>query len=100
MSNIKPTSPLAERIKQARLEAGLSQKKLGQAIKLSDKAVSSYEVGRAVPSLDTLKEIGKFTHKPVGYFVDDGDHQDLDLQIRIKTIEKELLEIKKILQQK
>lgn len=88
---------LSERLKKARQDSGLSQKDLGSALKLSDKAVSSYEVGRAVPSIETLKDIGRLTHRPVSYFFDEVDPEDLDLQIKIKTIEKELLEIKRIL---
>lgn len=96
----KNNLPLAERLKKARQDAGLSQKDLGDSLKLSDKAISSYEVGRAVPSIETLKDISRVTHKPVSYFLDDADPDDVDLQIKIKTIEKELLEIKKILEKK
>lgn len=92
-----PRLSLATKLKVARQDAGLSQKDMGEALRLSDKAISSYEVGRAVPSIDTLKDISKVTHKPMSYFFDERDPEDFDLQIKIKTIEKELLEIKKIL---
>jgi len=100
MSNDKKPLTFGQKLKRARKEVGLSQKDLGEALKLSDKAISSYEVDRATPSLDTLKEISKLIHKPISYFLDEIDHDDLDLQIKLKIIEKELLEIKKILKKR
>jgi len=93
-------SNIGSRIKKARKEIGLSQKQLASALRLSDKAVSSYEVGRTTPSFETIKKIGKIVHKPIAYFDKDSNPKDLDLQIKIKTVEKELLEIKKLLKKK
>ena len=100
MSNIKNELALGNRIKKARKELGISQKQLAGRLRVSDKAVSSYEVGRTAPSFETIKKIGKIVHKPVTYFDKDSDPKDLDLQIKIKIIEKELLEIKKLLKKK
>lgn len=91
---------LGEKLKQARKEAGYSQKELASVLKLSDKAVSSYEVGRAEPNLETLQAISQVTYKPVSYFLEDNHDEDLDLQIRLKRIEQELLAIKKALKKK
>jgi len=100
MSNIKSKLKLGKRIKQARHEMGWSQKELAQKLKLSDKAISSYEVNRATPSFLTLKKISRVVHKPIAYFDDGVDSDNLDLQIKIKIVEKELLEIKKLLKKK
>jgi transcriptional regulator with XRE-family HTH domain len=108
MSNSKPTIKgkksqqaarelLARRIKRARHEAGLSQKELGKKLKLSDKAISSYEVARSQPTLDTLRRIGQATQRPITYFVDEVDPDNVDLLLKIKKIEQELLEIKQTL---
>ena len=91
------TKTIGKKIKKARKQIGLSQKELAKHLKVSDKTVSSYEVGRAVPSFKTLQEIGQVVHKPINYFGENSDSPDLDLQIKIKTIERELLEIKKLL---
>lgn len=91
---------IGSRIKKARKELGISQKQLARHLRLSDKAVSSYEVGRTTPSFETIKKIGKIVHKPITYFDKDSDPKDLDLQIKIKTIEKELLEIKRLLKKR
>lgn len=90
---------IGEKIRYAREEAGISQRELGQILQVSDKAISSYEVGRTIPSIRVLKEIGNVVHKPISYF-DDSEPNDIDLQIKIKTIERELLEIKKILEKR
>lgn len=97
---MKKTLTIGERIRVARTKAGLSQKALGTALTLSDKAVSAYEVGRAHPSLDILREIGQATGRPLAYFVDDAQTEELDLAAQIRSIEKELTEIKAALKQK
>jgi len=94
---MKKRSPLAEKLKKARKAVGMSQRELGKLLKLSDKAVSSYEVGRASPNIEVLKKIGDLTHKPVQYFIDDEPSIEVDIQGKIKSIEKELADIRQIL---
>lgn len=100
MSNTKTSRTLAQKIKKARKEAGFSQKELANLLKLSDKAVSSYEVGRALPGLPTLKELSKITYKPITYFMNDGETTEETIQCKIQFIEKELAEIKALLKKK
>jgi transcriptional regulator with XRE-family HTH domain len=100
MSNRKSIATLADRIKQARQDRGWSQKDLGQALQLSDKAVSSYEVGRAEPTISTLKDISRVTLKPLAYFLDESDPTDLELQSKLQRIEAEILAVKQLLKQK
>jgi transcriptional regulator with XRE-family HTH domain len=94
---MKKRLSLADKIRYARTEAGLSQKELGTKIRLSDKAVSSYEVGRAQPSVDILRDIGDATGRPVTYFIDEERSEEIDLVVKIKSIETELAEIKQAL---
>jgi len=97
MKSSKKEKTLGKTIKKARREVGLSQKEFADILHVSDKTVSSYEVGRATPSFDTIKKISRIVHKPITYFDEEASGDDLDLQIKIKVIEKELLEIKKLL---
>lgn len=90
-SNWKHT--LASKIRLARQDLSLSQRAFGRLLKLSDKAVSAYEVGRAMPTVETLVELSKVAYKPIGYFFEQ-TNPDLELQIKLKQIEKELLEAK------
>ena len=90
---------ISQKIRQARVEAALSQKELASALKLSDRTISAYEKGRALPPLDTLQIISSLTHKSINYFLDEEveTQEDFDLQVKIKKIEIELLNIKKAL---
>jgi transcriptional regulator with XRE-family HTH domain len=94
MSNMKKNSGIAEKLKKARKAVGLSQKQLGKVLKLSDKAISSYEVGRATPPIETLREISKVTYKPVSYFLDE-ETKISTVESRLQIIERELAEIRK-----
>lgn len=87
---------LGKKLAKARKEMGLSQKQLAAKLKLSDKAVSAYEVGRAEPSLDILKQISKATRVPVQYFVDDMSESEHDVQAKLRRIEQELAEVQKL----
>lgn len=94
------SNKLGQQIKKARQLAGFSQKELAEALELSDKTISAYEVGRVQPNLQTLKNLSQATQQPISYFVDDSPQGDYDLQIKIKKIEQDLLEIRRMLQDK
>jgi transcriptional regulator with XRE-family HTH domain len=56
-------------VRQARLEAGLSLAQVA-AGKVSRTAIYYVEIGRTLPSLETLQLIARQTQKPIEYFVD------------------------------
>ncbi len=61
---------LGERIKQARLEAGLSQRELcGERI--TRNMLSQIEHGTASPSMQTLRYLAERLEKPVSYFLEE-----------------------------
>lgn len=62
---------LGEKIQEAREKAGMSQRKLGLLLGVSDKTVSSYENNRTRPSVEILSRISKELKKPVGCFLDE-----------------------------
>lgn len=90
---------LAQKIRQARREAALSQKELAGLLQLSDRTISAYEQGRATPPLGTLRSLSRATRKPLDYFTDEAQavQSNLDLAMRVKRIELELLAIQKTL---
>lgn len=96
---MKSDLQLAKRIKTARRRSGYSQQELAEILKLSDKAVSSYEVGRATPTIHTLREIAEHTNTPLGYFLDE-EGSDTNIAHKIGKIEQELAEIKKLLEKR
>ncbi len=92
---------IAFRIKKARKEMKMSQRDLGEALNLSDKAISSYESGRATPPLKTLKLLSKVTKKPLSYFTDEQiDLTEFSIKTLLNNIENQLKEIKEILNSK
>ncbi len=67
---------LGEKIRQARLEAGLTQRQLcGE--KITRNMLSQIENGSAQPSMDTLRYLAGRLGKGMGYFLDDDAPQDL-----------------------
>lgn len=47
----------SERLKQLRIEANLTQEELGEKLYVTRQAISNYEQGRGLPSIDTLCKI-------------------------------------------
>jgi transcriptional regulator with XRE-family HTH domain len=97
MSIAKKKSTMGHRIKFARKSVGLSQKDLAKKLNVTDKAVSTYEVGRVMPTILTLREISKLTYKPVSYFMAEQTVESDELEEKIAQIERELAEVKKAL---
>ncbi len=62
---------LGKKIKLARIEMDMTQGDLAKAAETQQKAISRYETGAAVPSLDTLMKIAKVLNKSGGYFLDE-----------------------------
>ncbi|MCD7755296.1 MAG: helix-turn-helix domain-containing protein [Firmicutes bacterium] len=61
---------LGEKLRQARLEAGLSQRQLCGEI-ITRNMLSLIENGSAQPSMDTLKRLAARLDKPVSYFLEE-----------------------------
>lgn len=71
------SSPISKRLKEARLAADLSQKKLGIAAGIDEFSASArmnqYETGKHTPDYLTLRRIAKILNVPVAYFYADSD---------------------------
>ncbi len=81
----KDALELGLRIKRARGEVGVSQKELGDALELTDKAISAYEMGRAMPNVPQIRTMSKLLNKPVTYFV-----EPVDVDAPLQRIEQEI----------
>ena len=62
---------LGKKIKLARIEKDMTQGNLAEATQTQQKAISRYETGLAIPSIETLMKIAKALKKTAGYFLDD-----------------------------
>jgi len=87
----------SERLKTARENKNISQRKLGIILGLSDKAISAYESGRTYPPLDTLLKISKELEKPVGYFLDE-DSKEASLISKVDRLSFDLKDFAKELE--
>jgi transcriptional regulator with XRE-family HTH domain len=65
------TKKLGKKIKLARIEHDMSQRDLADAIGALQKAISRYETGISVPSVEMLQKIAKTLKKTYGYFLDE-----------------------------
>lgn len=81
---------LFENIKKARTSAGLSQKELAKRIGVSDKTVSAYETGRAIPPTPTLAKIAEITNTTVQEFLGIQNTSNENIEIKLKKIEERI----------
>lgn len=96
---------IAIRLRQARKDAGLSQKMLGELAGIDQNSASArinqYETGKHTPHFSILKQIAKALSTPVSYFYEEDDElAKLILELhRIPSALKEevMEEIKKAL---
>jgi transcriptional regulator with XRE-family HTH domain len=90
---------IGEKIRDAREEQGISQKDLGMALGLSDKAISAYEASRTIPPLETLIRISEELNKPLEYFIK-SNSDDYKVETRLAAmegiVEQLLKEIRKV----
>lgn len=82
---------LFKNIKKARVSSGLSQKDLAEGLGVSDKTVSAYETGRAIPSATMVTKIADLTGSPISDILGakNGDNQ-ADIAKRLQNIEHHL----------
>lgn len=89
-------SELSQRIKDARVDARLSQAELAKEVGVSDKSISAYEQGRSTPPFEKLKKISTATHHPLSYFTEENNNEAI-ISSKLESIERELYEIKRLL---
>ena len=60
---------IAERIKELRVENGLSQQKLGMELSVSQDTISLWENGKSLPSVELLIAIAKYFNVSTDYIL-------------------------------
>ena len=70
-----------------RLEKGLNQKDLADALHISSSAISKYEIGRSLPEYDTLLKLADFFHVNLDYLFGRTEIKTAveDLESKLKT---------------
>ena len=64
---------IAEKIKNARNQAGLSQQELADRLHVSRSAVAKWEADKGLPDIENLKSLAKLFGMTVDELVDDGE---------------------------
>ncbi len=59
-------------LRQARLEAGKSQKEIAEALGVSPRRITHYEYGQRPVPVAELQQIADILHLPITYFLDEG----------------------------
>lgn len=78
------------RIKQLRLERHKTQKEIGKAIGLSDRAIAHYEKGIREPKLETWFKLSDYFNVPVSYLQGIGNSRDYEENVN--TFKQDLYE--------
>jgi len=82
---------LNEKIKQAVIEAKLSQEKLAKLMNISQPAVNAWVTGKIRPTLKNLKTIAMCTNKPIEFFFE--LKNSLGYKINLAMYEADLIQI-------
>ena len=77
---------LADKLKEARKNAGLTQGELAEKICVSRQAITKWETGKGIPDVDNLKVISKVLNVSIDFLLD--DEEELD-----KTVIKEQINL-------
>jgi len=69
------TTEFAKRLKQLRLESGLTQMQAAKLLGISNTALSQYESGKRTPGMNALSSLAGVYHVPLSYLLkgEEGD---------------------------
>ena len=82
---------LAEKLKDARKNAALSQEQLAEKLCVSRSAVAKWESGKGLPDIENLKAISKLLDVSIDYLVDDG--AEMDFRVTKEQIDLDSYEV-------
>ena len=82
---------LAEKLKDARKNAALSQEQLAEKLCVSRAAVAKWESGKGLPDIENLKAISKLLDVSIDYLVDDG--AEVDFRVTKEQIDLDSYEV-------
>ena len=82
---------LAEKLKDARKNAALSQEQLAEKLCVSRAAVAKWESGKGLPDIENLKAISKLLDVSIDFLVDDG--AEMDFRVTKEQIDLDSYEV-------
>lgn len=72
-SLVKDVDPVGQRIRQARIELGLTIDELAAEVNVVRETMNRYELGTLTVSLDLVRRVAKVTGKPASWFLEEDD---------------------------
>lgn len=66
----------AEKLKETRRQAGLSQEQLADKLCVSRQAVTKWETGKGMPDIENIRAIAKLLNVSIDYLLDDQESMD------------------------
>src|SRR5699024_750225 len=79
---------LKDKLKEKRLEAGLTQKQLAEILHVSRQTISSWEVGRTYPDLDVLIAISELYGTPLDDLLKEDSNMVKDITSKVKKSQR------------
>lgn len=67
---------LADKLKEARKNAGLTQNELAEKLSVSRQAVTKWELGKGIPDIDNLRTISKVLNVSIDFLLDNDEVLD------------------------
>ena len=67
---------LADKLKEARKNAGLTQVELAEKLCVSRQAITKWESGKGIPDVENLKMLSKVLNVSIDFLLDDEDVLD------------------------
>ena len=82
---------IGKRISEKRKELKLTQNGLAELLFITGQAVSKWENGKSLPSIDILYELTKVLNVSIDYILDDSDIQDDDYETKFKNYPRDIV---------
>lgn len=79
---------LGEKIKQARIENGLTQEQLSEKMAVSRQAITKWEADKGIPDVSNLKRLAALLNVSVDYLLDDSSETDMGVLREIVDLSK------------
>lgn len=87
---------LGYKLRKAREDMGLTQAKLAKAVNLSSEFISLLEIGKRMPSLDSLTALSRFFKKNASYFLEEKEENKFQFLFQKEELSKKAItELKK-----
>jgi transcriptional regulator with XRE-family HTH domain len=82
---------IGNKITKARKEAGMTQNELSEALYVTHQAISKWENGKSIPSIEMLYAITKLFNISIDYLLNDQDEKATDYQTMFLSNNREVV---------